>query len=124
MTGITIALYCLLAPPADLLAASTMNWAARGPQGYLRWFSAGQAQVQHDGSLLARLPAPLRILADYQDPPFLRLTVEPNRIDNALLHGPQVEQIFVNGRKLSCRQEGPLRRVFYPILNNREPCER
>lgn len=83
MTGIAIALYCLLAPPAEVFASSTENWAARGPQGYLRWFTAGQAQVEHDGTLLARLPEPLRILADYQDPHFLRLTVE---------------QIFVNGR--------------------------
>lgn len=121
MSGILLALYFIAAPPADLLSGVTAGQITAQSGGKLiRWFSQGSAQI---GSL-ATLNAPAKILADYQDEGFLRVVIEPNVIDNAVVYAPEALQIFVNGRKLSCRKEGDQRRIFYPILNNREPCER
>jgi len=124
--GILLALYFISAPPTDLLILTppTITIAAQANQRYLRWLSSGKAAVEHRNQLLANLSAPARLVVDFQDAGFLRITIEPNVADNALFFAPDASQIFVNTRKLNCRIEGNYRRAFYPILNNREPCER
>lgn len=126
MSAILAALYFLNAPATELLNLPTplAFIAAEANHRYLRWYSRGQAKVTHHNRTLATLNAPARLVADFQDEGFLRIAIEPNVADNGLFYGPEVSQIFVNGRKLNCRIEGPNRRAFYPILNNREPCER
>ena len=126
MSGTLLALYFLFAPPLELLS---LDWhdtliAARSGDRYLRWASRGQREVVLQGRRLALLSAPAKLVADFQDEGFLRMAMEPNVADNAVFYGPDALQIFVNGRKLSCRKEGDNRRLFYPVLNNREPCER
>lgn len=126
MQGILLALYFLTAPPADLLSLQPPSnlITAQAGQRYLRWFSRGQSTIYDGSRLLATLGAPATLIADFQDPGFLRISIEPNTADNGLFFAPASSQIFVNTRKLNCRIEGDYRRAFYPILNNREPCEK
>jgi hypothetical protein len=74
--------------------------------------------------LLARFAGAATVVADFQDAGFLRLTMTPNVADNAVVYAQGAQEIFVNGRKVSCRAEGEMRRLFYPNLQNREPCEK
>ncbi len=127
MSGVLIALYFVLAPAQDLLSlvspeASLITARAQGK--YLRWYSGTTATVIDGQQRLALFSGPTRLIADYQDEGFLRIWMQPNLADNAVIYAPDALQIFVNGRKISCRKEGDSRRLFYPILNNREPCER
>jgi len=126
LSGILLALYFITAPPADLLTLQPQSSpiTAQANEKYLRWFSRGESTIRHNHLTLATLTAPATLIADFQDEGFLRITIEPNTADNALFYAPEVSQIFVNTRKLNCRIEGTYRRAFYPILNNREPCER
>ena len=126
MSGALLAIYFLFAPATDLLRHSGEHplITARAGNKYLRWMSQGSELVEHKGLRLATLSAPARLLADYREEGFLRILMDPNLADNAVLYGPDALQIFVNGRKMSCRNEGDSRRLFFPILNNREPCER
>jgi hypothetical protein len=127
VSGVLIALYFIFVPAPELLTLKGQEsnfLRARAQDKDLRWLSLGQARVQDGERRLALFSAPTRIVADYQDEGFLRIWMDPNVADNAVIYGPEVLQIFVNGRKLSCRKEGDFRRLFYPILNNREPCER
>ncbi len=127
MSGVLIALYFVLAPAQDLLnlvgpEASLITARAHGK--YLRWYSRETATVRDGTQRLAQFSGPTRLIADYGDEGFLRIWMQPNVADNAVVYAPDALQIFVNGRKISCRKEGDSRRLFYPILNNREPCER
>jgi hypothetical protein len=126
LSGVLLALYFLNAPAQELLGLEMERSlvAARVGEKYLRWYSRGVARVADQGVTLGTFSGPLKLVADYQDEGYLRILMEPNLADNAVIWGPEVLQIFVNGRKLSCRKEGDSRRLFYPILNNREPCER
>ncbi len=126
MSGALLAIYFLFAPAPDLLQQSgnLPLIVARKGEKYLRWMAEGSQIVEHDGLRLATLSAPAKLVVDYQDEGFLRILMAPNLADNAVLYGPDALQIFVNGRKMSCRKEGDSRRLFFPILNNREPCER
>ncbi len=125
MSAILIALYFLTAPAQELIERRPASpIAAMNGQRYLRWASSGVATVRHGGTTLATLTGPAAIVADYGQDNILRVTIEPNTADNALFYGPEVTQVFVNSHKLNCRVEGANRRAFYPILNNREPCER
>ncbi len=127
MSGVLIALYFVLVPARDLLnlkgsAANLIT--ARAQDKYLRWYSRDTASVIDGAHGLALFSSPTRLVADYQDEGYLRIWMDPNVADNAVVYGPDALQIFINGRKISCRKEGDFRRLFYPILNNREPCER
>ena len=127
MSGVLIALYFVLAPAQDLLnlpSPATSLITARAQGKYLRWYSGATATVNDGPQRLALFSGPTRLIADYQDEGFLRIWMQPNLADNAVIYAPDALQIFVNGRKISCRKEGDSRRLFYPILNNREPCER
>lgn len=120
------ALLFLQTPARDLLGRlpERTQLVARDGQGkLLRWASSGQSTVNHGGTTLARFAAPARAVADFEADGFLRLWLQPNVADNAVLFAPDTLQIFVNGRKISCRKEGETRRIYYPNLNNREPCE-
>jgi len=123
---IALAIYFLFAPPLEILELSQPEQLiiARNDKGYLRWFGQGREAYQDGKTSLASFRSPTRLVADFREEGLLRITISPNEADNAVLYGPFIQQIFVNGRKLSCRQEGDLRRIFYPVLNNREPCER
>jgi len=127
VSGVLIALYFVLAPAQDLLnlkGPEANLITARAQDKYLRWYSRETASVSDGKQGLALFSSPTRLVADYQDEGFLRIWMEPNVADNAVIYAPDALQIFVNGRKFSCRKEGDSRRLFYPILNNREPCER
>ncbi len=124
MPGIWFAIYFLTAPPEQLLVPADRPLVARSANRLLRWHSTGRADVDFAGRRLAAFPAPTLAVADYQDPGFLRLHLNPNVADNSLVFAQSAEEIFVNGRKVGCRVEGPLRRLYYPNLQNREPCER
>lgn len=126
MSGALFAIYFLFAPAPDLMQQSAEHplLAARVGKRYLRWMSQGHQFVEHNGLRLATLSAAAKLVVDYQDEGFLRILMAPNLADNAVLFGPDALQVFVNGRKMSCRKEGDFRRLFFPILNNREPCER
>ena len=126
MRGILAALYFVVAPVEEVLPEQGPAGVvvARGERGVLRWAARGLALVAEGGLRLARLSGEARVVADYQEEGFLRIVMEPNVADNMVVWGPEAQQIFVNRRKLSCRKEGEERRVFYPVLNNREPCER
>lgn len=121
------AIVFLFAPAQELLALPERPQILAIHEGRpLRWLSFAQQEVQLQGKQLASLSAPASLLADFTDEGFLRITIEPNVADNSVFWAPVTRQIFVNGRKLSCRVEGvegDKRRLFYPILNNREPCE-
>lgn len=126
MSGALFAIYFLFAPAPDLMQQSAEHplLVARVGKRYLRWMSQGHQFVEHNGLRLATLSAAAKLVVDYQDEGFLRILMAPNLADNAVLFGPDALQVFVNGRKMSCRKEGDFRRLFFPILNNREPCER
>jgi hypothetical protein len=124
LSGIWFAIYFLTAPPAELLQPADRLLVARHGDRLLRWHATNQASVSFAGRTLARFSAPALAVADYQDPGFLRLTLHPNVADNSLVYSQSAEEIFVNARKIGCRVEGPLRRLYYPVLQNREPCER
>jgi len=127
VSGVLIALYFVLAPAQDLLNLTGPEHSlitARAQGKFLRWYSRETATVKDGQQSLALFSASTRLVADYQDEGFLRIWMEPNVADNAVIYAPDALQIFVNGRKISCRKEGDSRRLFYPILNNREPCER
>ncbi len=127
MSGVLIALYFVLAPAQDLLNLQSPEASlitARSQDKYLRWYSREAASISDGKQRLALFSNPTRLVADYQDEGFLRIWMDPNVADNAVIYAPDALQIFVNGRKISCRKEGDSRRLFYPILNNREPCER
>lgn len=124
MFGTLFALYFLLSPPAQLLQPGSQTLIARDGERLLRWHVTEELVVRDGARVLARFPAPAIVVADYQDPGFLRLTMTPNVADNSLVYAQSAQEIFVNGRKVSCRFEGELRRLFYPNLQNREPCER
>lgn len=118
------AMVFLFAPPAELLALPERpQLLAMREEKPFRWMSFGSEEVQIRGRRLASLAAPANLVADFSDEGFLRITTEPNTADNSVFWAPVTRQVFVNGRKLSCRVEGTQRRVFYPILNNRESCE-
>lgn len=80
--------------------------------------------IEARGQVLARFPGEAIVVADFQDTGFLRFQMSPNVADNSLVYAQTAQEIFVNGRKVSCRVEGDLRRLFYPNLQNREPCEK
>jgi hypothetical protein len=122
--GTAFALYFLLTPPQQLLVPGTALLIARDGERLLRWHATGQAEIRDRQTILASFPAPALIVADYQDPGFLRFHMTPNVADNSLVYAQSAQEIFVNGRKVSCRVEGILRRLFYPNLQNREPCEK
>lgn len=127
MSGVLVALYFVLSPAQDLLnlkGSEARLITARTGDKYLRWYSRDTTSVSDGAHRLALLSSPARLIADYQDEGFLRIWMEPNVADNAVVYAPDALQIFINGRKISCRKEGDFRRLFYPILNNREPCER
>jgi len=118
------AIVFLFAPASDLLALPEQRQLLATRDGRpLRWMSFGQEEVIISGLRLASLSAPAGLVADFTEEGFLRITMEPNKADNSVFLAPRTRQIFVNGRKLSCRVEASQRRVFYPILNNQEPCE-
>jgi hypothetical protein len=122
--GSLAAVVFLFAPAPELLALPEKPQLLAQYEGRpLRWLSFGRADVSIGGRKLASLSGPATLVADFQDEGFLRITMEPNTADNSVFWAPVTRQIFVNGRKLSCRVEGSERRLFYPILNNREPCE-
>ncbi len=123
MHGIVVALYFLTAPPQSLLELKGQVVALNG-ETILRWQSSGQARIFFGNRLLADFASPASVVADFQDSGFLRFWMNPNVADNGLVYPQDAHEIFVNGRKVSCRFEGPLRRLFYPNLQNREPCER
>jgi hypothetical protein len=122
--GIFFALYFLLCPPAQLLQPGQGILIARDGERLLRWHGTEELLMRDGERVLARFAAPAIVVADYQDPGFLRLWMSPNVADNSLVYAQSAQEIFVNGRKVSCRFEGELRRLFYPNLQNREPCER
>ena len=126
MSGSLLAIYFLFVPVSDLMQQSPGQEliAARVGEKYLRWMAQGREIAGHNGLHLATLSAPAKLVVDFQDEGFLRILMTPNLADNAVIYGPDALQIFVNGRKMSCRKEGDSRRLFFPILNNREPCER
>ena len=126
MHALLAAFFFLYTPPGDLLPLlpAPVTLIARDSSGQpLRWASTAQSQVLDGPRLLARFSAPTRVIADFEPDGYLRLSLDPNVADNAVLYAPATLQIWVNGRKISCRQEGPNRRIYYPNLNNREPCE-
>lgn len=126
MHTLLAALLFLQTPPRDLLQSlpATTQLIARDANGKLiRWASTGHEQLSQGTTSLARFARPTRAVADFEPDGFLRLWLEPNVADNAVLYAPDTLQIFVNGRKISCRKEGDTRRIYYPNLNNREPCE-
>jgi hypothetical protein len=122
--GTFFALYFLLTPPAQLLGPGTGLLVARDGERLLRWHATGIATIADRGQVLARFAAPANVVADYQDAGFLRFQMTPNVADNSVVYAQTAQEIFVNGRKVSCRVEGELRRLFYPNLQNREPCEK
>ncbi len=122
--GTAFAIYFLLAPPAQLLRPGPGLLIARDGARYLRWHATGLTAVQDGQKILGQFAVPAIIVADYQDTGFLRLQMAPNVADNSLVYAQTAQEIFVNGRKVSCRVEGDLRRLFYPNLQNREPCEK
>lgn len=124
MLGTYFVLYFLLAPPQSLLRPAPVLLIAHHQGQILRWHSSGHANVRHGALTLARFSAPTLAVADFQDPGFLRLTLQPDVADNSLVYPQSAREIFVNARKIGCREEGPLRRLYYPVLQNREPCEK
>ncbi len=124
MFGTAFALYFLLAPPPQLLVPGSALLIARDGDRLLRWHATNLTEILDGQKILASFPAPAFIVADYQDPGFLRFHMTPNVADNSLVYAQTAQEIFVNGRKVSCRVEGNLRRLFYPNLQNREPCEK
>lgn len=124
MFGIAFALYFVLTPPAQLLQPGPGLLVAREGGRYLRWHSTGLDTVQDGERMLGRFAGTAIVVADYQDAGFLRMHMAPNVADNSLVYAQGAQEIFVNGRKVSCRVEGEWRRLFYPNLQNREPCEK
>jgi hypothetical protein len=124
LPGLGFILYFLFAPPADLLRLEGGPWIARSEGRLLRWQSSGRAAVFAGGQLLARFPQAANVVADYREEGFLRLTLRPDAADNSVVYAQSAREIFVNGRKIGCREEGTMRRLYYPVLQNREPCEK
>lgn len=124
MFGTFFALYFLLTPPAQLLQPGRGLLVARDGARYLRWHATGMATVRDGERLLGQFSAPAIVVADFLDAGFLRFQMTPNVADNSLVYAQTAQEIFVNGRKVSCRVEGESRRLFYPNLQNREPCEK
>jgi hypothetical protein len=124
LLGTAFALYFLLTPPAQLLQPGPGLLIARDGARYLRWHATGMSTVRDGERLLGSFAGRSIIVADYQDTGFLRFQMAPNVADNSLVYAQTAQEIFVNGRKVSCRVEGDFRRLFYPNLQNREPCEK
>lgn len=124
MFGTLFALYFLLTPPSQLLRPAEGLVVARDGDRLLRWHATRMTAIEARGQVLARFPGEAIVVADFQDTGFLRFQMSPNVADNSLVYAQTAQEIFVNGRKVSCRVEGDLRRLFYPNLQNREPCEK
>jgi hypothetical protein len=94
----------------------TAEFAARlpyWPEGLSVACAAGHTRSVREG----------RIADEEDEGRMVRLRIRGGNGDGLALLAPRARQVFVNGRKMSCRAEGDVRHLSLPWLNNLEPCE-